>query len=76
MGTIKAKWSTLTAINDPIDLPQLIGIIITMKLMKVLHNELEIACPDLHKVRLTALMAAVGSAATEYQTTVTALGCN
>ena len=63
-------------INDQIGLPQLIRASITMKLKKVLHNQLKIACPDVHKVRLTALMAAVGSAVTEHQTTVTALGRN
>jgi len=34
----------------------------TIKAKKALHKQLEIACPEVHKVRMKALMAGVGSA--------------
>lgn len=47
-----------------------------MKAIKLLHKNLLVACPDIHKVRLTALMAGVNSALREHQVTVTSLGRN
>ena len=47
-----------------------------MKAIKFLHKNLTTACPFIHDVRLTALMAGVTSALTEQQVTVTALGRN
>lgn len=47
-----------------------------MKACKLLHKRLSTACPDMHKVRLTALMSGVASAITENQLTVTGLGRN
>jgi hypothetical protein len=48
----------------------------TMKAKKVLHKQLKIACPQIHSVRLAALLSAVGAAITEHETSVTALGRN
>jgi len=47
-----------------------------MKAIKLLHKNLLSACPDIHEVRLKALMAGVTSALTEHQVTVTGLGRN
>lgn len=47
-----------------------------MKAIKLLHKNLSTACPDIHKVRLKALMAGVTSALTKHQVTVTGLGRN
>ncbi|MCU7800353.1 MAG: hypothetical protein KZQ70_09460 [gamma proteobacterium symbiont of Lucinoma myriamae] len=47
-----------------------------MKAKKLLHKNLSTACPDIHKVRLKALMAGVTSALTKHQVTVTGLGRN
>ena len=47
-----------------------------MKAIKLLHKNLAAACPDMHDVRLKALMAGVTSAITEHQVTVTGLGRN
>jgi len=47
-----------------------------MKAIKLLHKNLLAACPDIHEVRLKALMAGVASALTEHQITVTSLGRN
>jgi len=48
----------------------------TMKAIKLLHKNLLTACPDIHEVRLKALMAGVASALREHQVTVTSLGRN
>jgi len=47
-----------------------------MKAIKLLHKNLLTACPDIHEVRLKALMAGVASALREHQVTVTSLGRN
>ncbi|MCU7960412.1 MAG: IS4 family transposase [gamma proteobacterium symbiont of Bathyaustriella thionipta] len=47
-----------------------------MKAIKLLHKNLSTACPDMHEMRLKALMAGVSSALTEHQVTVTGLGRN
>jgi len=47
-----------------------------MKATQLLHKNLSNACPKIHDVRLTALIAAVNSAITKQQITVTALGRN
>ncbi len=47
-----------------------------MKASKLLHKKLSTACPDIHKIRLKALMAGVTSGLTEHQLTVTGLGRN
>lgn len=47
-----------------------------MKATQLLHKNLSNACPDIHSVRLSALFAAVNSAITKQQVTVTALGRN
>jgi hypothetical protein len=47
-----------------------------MKAIKLLHKALIKACPDMHKVRLKALMAGVTSAAIEQRVSVTQLGRN
>lgn len=47
-----------------------------MKVIKLLHKSLSTACPDMHKVRLKALIAGVTSGITEHQVTVTGLGRN
>lgn len=47
-----------------------------MKAIKLLHKNLSTACPDIHEMRLKALMAGVSSALTEHQVTVTGLGRN
>lgn len=47
-----------------------------MKAIKLLHKNLSTACPDMHKMRLEALIAGVTSGLTEHQVTVTALGRN
>lgn len=47
-----------------------------MKAVKLLHKSMRNACPDIHKIRLQALMAGVNSAITEQQVTVTGLGRN
>jgi len=61
--------------NDPIGSPQT-NRVIAMKAIELLHKRLTTACPDIHKVRLTALMSGVTSALTENQVTVTGLGRN
>ena len=48
----------------------------TMKETKLLHKNLSTACPEIHKVRLKALMAGVTSTLTEQRVTVTGLGRN
>ncbi len=47
-----------------------------MKASKLLHKKLSTACPDMHDMRLKALIAGVTSALTEHQLTVTGLGRN
>ncbi|VAX09721.1 hypothetical protein MNBD_GAMMA25-1238 [hydrothermal vent metagenome] len=47
-----------------------------MKAIKLLHKKLSAACPDMHDMRLKALLAGVTSASTEHQVTVTGLGRN
>lgn len=47
-----------------------------MKAIKLLHKKLFTACPEMHVIRLKALMAGVTSAITEHQLTVTGLGRN
>ena len=47
-----------------------------MKAIKLLHKKSSTACPNIHKMRLKALMAGVSSALTEHQVTVTGLGRN
>ena len=47
-----------------------------MKATKLLHKNLSAALPEIHAVRLQALMAGVTSALTEHQVTVTGLGRN
>jgi len=47
-----------------------------MKAVKLLHKELKKACPDIHKVRLKALIAGVTSAVVEQTISVTQLGRN
>ena len=47
-----------------------------MKATKLLHKKLSTACPDMHKIRLKALIAGVTSGLTEHQVTVTGLGRN
>ena len=47
-----------------------------MKASKLLHKNIKTACPEMHKIRLQALMAGVNSALTEQQVTVTGLGRN
>jgi len=47
-----------------------------MKAIKLLHKNLATACPDMHKIRLKALIAGVTSGLTEHQVTVTGLGRN
>lgn len=47
-----------------------------MKASQLLHKNLSTACPDIHNVRLTAVIAAVNSAITHHQVTVTGLGRN
>ena len=47
-----------------------------MKAVKLLHKKLSMACPDMHEIRLKALIAGVTSATTEHQVTVTGLGRN
>ena len=47
-----------------------------MKATKLLHKSLSSACPDIHKMRLKALIAGVTSGLTEHQVTVTGLGRN
>ena len=47
-----------------------------MKASKLLHKKLSTACPDMHDMRLNALMAGVTSSLTEHQLTVTGLGRN
>lgn len=47
-----------------------------MKATKLLHKSLSTACPDMHKMRLEALIAGVTSGLTEHQVTVTGLGRN
>ncbi len=47
-----------------------------MKATKLLHKSLSTACPDMHKIRLKALIAGVTSGLTEHQLTVTGLGRN
>lgn len=47
-----------------------------MKATKLLHKNLSTACPDMHKMRLKALIASVTSSLTEHQVTVTGLGRN
>ena len=47
-----------------------------MKVIELLHRKLSVACPDVHAIRLDALMAAVTSTITGHQLTVTALGRN
>lgn len=60
---------------DQISSPQ-INLEYTMKATQLLHKNLLSACPDMHAVRLKALMAGVNSALTEHQVTVTGLGRN
>ena len=43
----------------------------TMKATKLLHKSLSTACPDMHKMRLKALISGVTSGYTEHQVTVT-----
>ena len=47
-----------------------------MKATQLLHKKLLSACPDMHKIRLKALIAGVNSALSEHQVTVTGLGRN
>ncbi|WP_198265403.1 IS4 family transposase [sulfur-oxidizing endosymbiont of Gigantopelta aegis] len=47
-----------------------------MKATQLLHKKLLSACPDMHKIRLKALIAGVNSAISEHQVTVTGLGRN
>ena len=47
-----------------------------MKVSKLLHKKLRSACPKIHKVRLSALIAGVHSALEQNQVTVTGLGRN
>ena len=47
-----------------------------MKEIKLLHKRISIACPEIHDVRLNALVAAVTSSITGRQVTVTGLGRN
>ncbi len=47
-----------------------------MKAVKLLHKSLSSACPDMHNIRLNALIAGVTSASMEHQVTVTGLGRN
>lgn len=47
-----------------------------MKATKLLHKSLSTACPDIHKIRLKALIAGVTSGLSEQQVTVTGLGRN
>jgi len=47
-----------------------------MKATQLLHKKLISACPDMHKIRLKALIAGVNSALSEHQVTVTGLGRN
>jgi len=47
-----------------------------MKAIKLLHKNLLSACPDIHEMRLKALIAGVTSGLTEHQVTVTGLGRN
>jgi hypothetical protein len=47
-----------------------------MKAIKLLHKNLSTACPEIHSVRLKALMSAVTSTITGQQLTVTGLGRN
>lgn len=47
-----------------------------MKIIELLHKNLSVACPDMYKTRLKALMARVNSALSEHQVTVTRLGRN
>jgi len=47
-----------------------------MKAIELLHEKLSTACPDMHDMRLKALIAGVTSALTEHQLTVTGLGRN
>jgi hypothetical protein len=47
-----------------------------MKESRLLHKSLANACPEIHKVRLTALMAAVTSTIKGQQLSVTGLGRN
>ncbi len=60
---------------DPIGSPQT-NLELAMKAVKLLHEKLSMACPDMHEIRLKALIAGVTSASTEYQVTVTGLGRN
>ena len=47
-----------------------------MKATKLLHKNLSTACPDMHKMRLKALIAGVTSGLTEHKVTVTGLEQN
>ena len=47
-----------------------------MKVIKLLHKNLSPACPEIHNIRLSALMSAVTSTITGQQLTVTGLGRN
>ncbi len=50
---------------DPIGSPQ-INMEFAMQAVKLLHKKLSMACPDMHEIRLKALMAGVTSASTEH----------
>ena len=60
---------------DQISSPQ-INLENAMKATQLLHKRLSSACPEIHKIRLSALMAGVNSALSEHQVTVTGLGRN
>ena len=60
---------------DQISSPQ-INLENAMKATQLLHKKLSSACPEIHKIRLSALMAGVNSALSEHQVTVTGLGRN
>ena len=47
-----------------------------MKVVELLHKNLSNACPQIHNIRLTALISAVTSAISGQQLTVTGLGRN
>ena len=57
---------------DQISSPQ-INLESAMKATQLLHKKLLSACPDMHKIRLKALIAGVNSALSEHQVTVTGL---